>query len=247
MANKHFGLVLVAAALVAASAALYALHYAIFADARHIWIYLLGDIAFLPLEVLLVAIVIERLLARHERRQLLHRMNMLIGTFFGELGIRLLGQVAPAIVNRDEVLQNLAVAADWTPARFKAALRQAARLEFQVDPKRLDLAAMKAMLTARRDLLVLLLANPNLLEHEQFTDLLWAVFHLMAELEARPSLGDLPESDRQHLAGDAKRAYGHLAAEWLHYCRHLQHAYPYIFSIVLRTHPFQEQPSAIVR
>jgi len=27
-----------------------------------------------------------------------------------------------------------------------------------------------------------LLGNPNLLEHDSFTDLLWAVFHLMEEL-----------------------------------------------------------------
>lgn len=245
--KKHVGLILAAAALVAASAALYALHYAIFADARHIWIYMLGDIAFLPLEVLLVAIVIERLLARRERRQLLHKMNMLIGMFFSELGMRLLGQVAPAVENRAEVWQNLAIAADWTPARFKAALHHVARLQFQVDPKRLDLEALKATLAAGRDLLVLLLANPNLLEHERFTDLLWAVFHLMEELEARPLLDNLPDADREHLAGDVRRVCTPLAVEWIHYCRHLQHAYPYIFSIVLRTHPFQEHPSATVR
>ena len=244
--KKHVGLILAAAALVAASAALYALHYAIFADARHIWIYMLGDIAFLPLEVLLVAIVIERLLARRERRQLLNKMNMLIGTFFSEVGMRLLGQVGPAVENRAEVWQDLAIAADWTPARFKAALHHLARLQFQVDPKRLDLEALKATLAARRDLLVLLMANPNLLEHEHFTDLLWAVSHLGEELQARPSLENLPPADREHLAGDAKRVYKELAAEWLRYCWHLQKSYPYIFSIVLRTHPLQEHPSATV-
>jgi len=33
----------------------------------------------------------------------------------------------------------------------------------------------------------------------------------------------------------------------LRYCRHLQSAYPYIFSIVVRTHPLQAHPDAVVR
>ncbi|GAG28220.1 unnamed protein product, partial [marine sediment metagenome] len=109
-----------------------------------------------------------------------------------------------------------------------------------------QLARLKELLASRRNLLVLLLTNPNLLEHESFTDLLWSIFHLMEELSARESLDDLPPEDRAHLAGDAKRVYGHLAAEWLRYARHLQAAYPYIFSILVRTHPLQDSPSPVV-
>jgi hypothetical protein len=69
----------------------------------------------------------------------------------------------------------------------------------------------------------------------------------MEELAARPSLENLPAADREHLAGDVKRVYGHLAGEWLRYARHLQQAYPYIFSILVRTHPLQPNPSATVK
>ena len=37
-------------------------------------------------------------------------------------------------------------------------------------------------LAKKREILLHLLENPNLLEHESFTDLLWAVFHLSDEL-----------------------------------------------------------------
>ena len=244
--KKHLSFILIALALVAASAALYVLHYALFADAHHIWIYLVGDIAFLPLEVLLVALVIERLLARRERAQLLRKMNMVIGTFFGELGTRLLGDLTPAVESRHEILADLAIQADWKPRDYRKALHRVAEFDFRVSADRLDLAALKATLAGRRDLVVMLLANPNLLEHEHFTDLLWAVSHLGEELQARPSLENLPPADREHLAGDVKRVYKELAAEWLRYCWHLQKSYPYIFSIVLRTHPLQEHPSATV-
>ena len=245
--RKHLDLILIALALVAASAALYTLHYALFGDAHHILIYFLGELAFLPVEVLLVALVIERLLARRERAQLMRKMNMVIGTFFSELGMQLLGDLTPAVENGGELVRDLAIRGDWAPHDYKKALRRLADFDLRVRADALDLAALKATLAARRDLVVMLLANPNLLEHEHFTDLLWAVSHLAEELQARPSLENLPASDREHLAGDAKRVYAGLAAEWLRYCRHLQVSYPYIVSIMVRTHPLQEHPSATVK
>jgi hypothetical protein len=40
--------------LILLSAILYLIHFAIFRDAHHIFLYLIGDIAFVPIEVLLV-------------------------------------------------------------------------------------------------------------------------------------------------------------------------------------------------
>ena len=91
-----------------------------------------------------------------------------------------------------------------------------------------------------------LLENPSLLENDRFTDLLWAVTHLDEELEARVSLNNLPEKDVEHIAGDIQRMYDHLASEWLDYVAHLKLNYPYLFSLILRTHPFQEHPSPSV-
>jgi hypothetical protein len=77
--------------------------------------------------------------------------------------------------------------------------------------------------------------------------LLWAVTHLAEELKARSSLDNLPQNDLIHLSGDIQRFYDHLASEWLDYAEHLKANYPYLFSLVLRTHPFQEVSSAIVK
>jgi hypothetical protein len=94
--------------------------------------------------------------------------------------------------------------------------------------------------------LLRLLENPNVLEHELFSDLLWAVFHLDEELEARTSLANLPQSDLAHIGGDIQRVYGHLVAEWIAHVEHLKSKYPYLFSLVVRTNPFHERPSAVV-
>ncbi|MGB7970355.1 MAG: hypothetical protein WCF31_00150 [Candidatus Deferrimicrobiaceae bacterium] len=86
--------------------------------------------------------------------------------------------------------------------------------------------------------LLSLLGNPNLLEHESFTDLLWAVFHLAEELGSRDSVSSLPESDQEHLIGDIRRINVLLSLEWLAYMRHLQEDYPYLFSLAVRINPF---------
>jgi di/tricarboxylate transporter len=81
MKNRRWQ-VLLSVGLVLLTAGLYGLHYFIFRDARHIFIYLLGDIAFLPVEVLFVTLIINRLLSRRDRRIKLNKLNMVIGTFF---------------------------------------------------------------------------------------------------------------------------------------------------------------------
>lgn len=43
-----------------------------------------------------------------------------------------------------------------------------------------------------------------------------------------------------------KRVYSQLIIEWLSYAERLKSKYPYLFSLVARTHPFQEHPSPVV-
>jgi hypothetical protein len=231
---------------IAASAILYFIHYQIFHDEHHIFIFLMHDIAFLPLEVFLVVIVIERILTRREKQAILYKLNMVIGAYFSEVGNKLLADLLKDFKNHEEISRNLNVTADWTAADFKRASAYAYNLKADVNIHECDLEELKSYLQQKRMYLLTLLENPNLLEHDRFTDLLWATTHLDEELEARPSLKDIPESDLQHLAVDIERMYDHLASEWLDYIQHLKSSYPFLFSLVLRTHPFQEKPSAVV-
>ena len=244
--KHHKRTIIFAAALVAASAIIYFVHFLVFHDAKYIFKYLLNHIAFVPMEVLLAVLIIERVLDRHEKHQMMQKLNMVIGTFFSELGTQLLGDLTRAVKQQDQLRETLAVKGAWKPADFKKASSAVAQIQCNVDLDKVDLHGLRRTLSDKRALLLTLLANPNLLEHERFTDLLWAVFHVVEELEARKSLDDMPAADRKHVAGDIARVYSHLTVEWLSYCAHLKTAYPYIFSIVVRTHPLQESPCATV-
>ena len=236
---------LIAAIFMAASGVIYLVHYVIFRDVHHIFIYMVGDLAFLPLEVFLVVIVIERILTRREKQSMMQKLNMVIGAFFSEVGNYILGDLLRYFENRAEICHNLNVTQDWTTKDYKRAAAFAYHLKIDLDCKKIDLEELRAFLSQKRTFMLGLLENPNLLEHDRFTDLLWATTHLDEELEARPSLQNLPENDLEHLAGDIQRMYDHLASEWLDYVEHLKANYPFLFSLVLRTHPFQEHPSPV--
>ena len=244
--KRHSYIISLASIFLGLSAVLYFVHYLIFRDAHHIFIYMLGDLAFLPLEVLLVVVVIERILARQERQDKLQKLNMVVGAFFSELGNCLLGDLIKDVDNRIEIAQNLNITAKWTHDDFKKAAKFACDVKIVVDYRKVDLEGLKLFLVGKREFLMHLLANSGLLENDDFTDVLWAVTHLDEELEARPSFTALPETDLNHIAGDISRAYSRLASEWLVYAEHLQSKYPYLFSLMVRTQPFQEHPSPIV-
>ena len=114
-----------------------------------------------------------------------------------------------------------------------------------VTPEALE--ALKALLVARRSFLLALLENPNLLEHESFTELLQAVFHLNEELELRKDLKTLPDSDRAHLKSDMERVYARLVDAWLDYMKYMKDRYPYLFSLAMRTNPFDVDATPIVK
>jgi hypothetical protein len=228
--------------LILLSAAFYLIHYAIFRDAHHIFLYLVGDVAFVFVEVLLVTMIIHELLSVREKRALMSKLNMVIGAFFSEVGTPLLGNLAGCDPGADKVRRELMVTGHWTKEQFAKAKQAIGSYAFKIDVQCKDLPAMLDMLILKREFMLRLLENPNLLEHDTFTGLLMAVFHLTEELASRSDLRQLKDADRLHIAGDMKRVYGLLALEWLDYMQHLRENYPYLFSFAIRTNPFD--PSA---
>jgi hypothetical protein len=220
------------------SAVIYFIHFFIFRDAHHIFIYLLGDIAFVPIEVLLVTIIIHRLLNMREKRAMLKKLNMVIGAFFSEVGLKLIEFFVQYDSKREEIRELLAQSGEWHDRNFSEIRNVLVKYDFTVKPERKELVHLRKFLKEKRDFLLNLLENPNLLEHDSFTNLLWSVFHLTEELTYRVDIGSTTESDLNHLTGDIKRAYGLIILEWLDYMKHLKADYPYLFSLAMRLNPF---------
>ncbi len=193
-----------------------------------------------------IAKATEMMLERRQSRDRLDKMNMIIGVFFSELGTRLMAALSDYDPDLDRIKKDLVVTDVWGEGDFERVHDKLKGYKYGIDVKLVDLEYLSGMLLARRDQLVRLLENPTLHEHESFTELLRAVFHLTEEFSYRDDLSALPHTDRLHLAGDAKRAYHLLVYQWLEHMRFLKNNYPYLFALAMRTNPFDMEASPIV-
>jgi hypothetical protein len=228
------------------SALIYLIHYAIFRDSHHIFIYLVGDIAFLPIEVLLVSVILHRLLSYMERRNRLEKLNMVISVFFVRMGTSLLTYLSDLDLELENIRSSFVVKENWSDKEFSQLSRSLEGYSYKIDMEKVNLEYVRDFLGKEREFIMRLVENPILLEHETFTNLLLAISHLAEELAARPNLQNLPASDLTHLQGDIKRAYSLLVQEWIDYMRYLMKNYPYLFSLAMRTNPFDQTASPIV-
>lgn len=210
---------------------------------HHIFIYLLGDIAFLPIEVFLVTVIIHGLLNEREKKTLLTKLNMVIGAFFSEVGTKLLTYLSDFDANSGILIDYLSRIGKWTERDFRAINKKFKDYSPNIDFNPENLKSLRNFMVKKRDFLLRLLENPNLLEHESFTNLLWAVFHLTEELEGRKEFKEVPKEDYDHLIRDTKRAYSALISEWIMYMDHLKNNYPYLFSMAIRINPFKLEAS----
>ena len=233
--------------LVILSAIVYFIHYIIFRDPHHIFIYMVGDIAFVFIEVLLVTLVIHSLLTKKEKKDRLEKLNMLIGTFFSEVGTKLLVYFSDNDPNLKKIKADLIVEADWSDEEFYIVSKKLKEYVYDIEIRNINLLNLQIFLIEKSDFLIRLLENPNLLEHESFTELLRAVFHLDEELRSRKNIKKLSANDLNHIAGDIKRVYSLLVYQWLDYMHYIKDNYPYLFSLAMRMNPFDEKATTEIK
>jgi len=233
--------------LVVISLALYVAHLIIFKDIEHVTIFGLSDLAFMPIEVIFVTLIFHRVLTSNEKKKKISKLYMIIETFFSEVGTELLR----AFAHNDKTLQAieplLKLDCEWSDRDFKAIVKKLNAYQPDIVMDGAELEAIDMMLLECRPNLLSLLENPALLEHETFTELLMAVFHLAEELRLRYDFMTLTDTDRDHLVGDVKRAYVQLAIEWLGYINHMRVHYPYLHSLCVRNNPFKAQREVEVK
>ncbi|MFC1890791.1 hypothetical protein ACFLZT_00175 [Thermodesulfobacteriota bacterium] len=233
--------------LVVSSILFYLIHYLIFRDAHHIFIYLIGDIAFVFFEVLLVTLIIHRVLNDREKRARLEKLNIVIGVFFSEVGTKMLASCPLQGSKLQDIAGELSNVKTWSNKEFLRVSKLLKGSQYKVDIQKANLEKIHIFLNEKTPFMLRLLENPILLEHESFTDLLLAVFHFSEELNVRDDLMEIPETDSRHLAGDMGRVYQLLMGQWLDYMKHLKDNYPFLFSFAIRTNPFDTEASPVVK
>ncbi len=83
--------------------------------------YLVDDIAFVFIQVLLVSMLLDGLMQRRNRETMLDKLNMIIGAFFSECGTDVLGRFARLDADLDVVRGDLLARMAWTARDYERA------------------------------------------------------------------------------------------------------------------------------
>ena len=232
--------------LIISSTALYCIQTYIFNSPRDTFFYMFQDLAFVPLQVIIVTLVLDKLLTAREKQEKLLKLNTVISAFFSELGAATISLMSGSNLNLSDLQGGLRVDSGWNEAEFRRASEMVKDFKFQGECTSGQLLSLREFLHVNKPYLLRMFDNPNLLEHDAFTEMLWALLHVSQELESRESLERLPKNDMAHLSNDVMRAYRFLTIEWLCYMKYLKKDYPYLFSLATRKNPFEGKGSVIV-
>lgn len=201
--------------LLCASALLYAIHYLIFRDLHHLTIFGLHELAFVPLEVILVTLGLDQLVEKTHREEARSKVSIIETLYFNESGgtmLRYLTSFDPDAARLRELLQ---VTEDWHSSDFRQAIRQLKSYPFLLDLDRIDFFGLHYHLSQRHEYYRSMLENPALTQSEAFTEMIMKIYLLWEELDGRTNLYQLPEKDRNYLAELLHEIYRELTEYWL--------------------------------
>ncbi|HSQ87875.1 hypothetical protein [Romboutsia sp.] len=222
--------VLVSIILIAMSCIMFFIHYMIFGQAVNTAYYSLMNLCFIPINSLVVTIILERIIDHKAKEERVNKLNMLVGIFFTEVGCKLMH----LIINADKEAKNSITCFDNLDKIGFDLLKH----EYKIDIKEIDLEALKTILIDNSSLLINLISNENLLQHEIFTDLLMSVVHLRDELVFMEN-NETNDIDITHLENDIMRVYKNITIQWIHYLEYLNKFYPFLYNNAIRINPFK--------
>ncbi|WP_300349738.1 hypothetical protein [Clostridium sp.] len=240
MSKQRKEFLVIGAGLIGLSLFLHYLHYLIFGDLHHTLIFLFADIAFIPMEVFFTTLVLDKLLEKREKEHLKDKLSMLIGVFFSELGTDILNTFVHADENADKIASEAIVTKAWDKNDFKHLEKLVNEYYYEANIEKIDILALEEKLNEHKDLVINLITNPMLIEHEEFSDMLMSMMHLREELTSRCS-HKLEEYEINHLEKDINVLYKYLVFEWVQYMKQLKGTYPQLFLTALITNPFDKR------
>jgi hypothetical protein len=228
--------------LLALGILLYSFHYFVFRDSHHLFIYLLGDLSFVPFEVLLVTLILHVILDKREKRRLNHSLNMVIGIFFHEVGAHLLSNMQRDIPQENQIREVLKpeIMESWSEADYAKQISEMEKHKTPFSIESANLICLRDFLQEKRSFILEMLENPHLEENTHFVKMIWAVTHVSDELVIRPNIENLQAEETAHMELDLQRAFNLLVVNWMKYILHLKRNYPYMYIAALRFGPFAQ-------
>lgn len=221
------------------SASIYFLQNMLFQHPEDTFFYLFQDLAFVPIQALVVTLVLNKILNRQEKLRNLKKVNVIISTFFSELGLSTIYALSKFNENHED-FSNIINMTDVKKKNLNTIRKNIKEFDLRISVTPDKLESLGHILIKNKPFMIGLLENPSLVEHDSFTDMLWSVFHIADELQSRDNMKDFSEDDLEHLSRDILRAYRLVVIEWVNYMKYLNAEYPYLFNLAVRKNPFSK-------
>lgn len=172
-----------------------------------------------------------------EIRKKQKKINVIISTFFIESGTEMLMEFSKFNRNHSTICKLIKIK-ELTLKKNSEVKRTVEECEFDIYAEPAKLINLAKLMADNKAFLLNMLENSNLLEHDSFTDMIWAVFHVCDELRSRDDLINLSEADIAHISNDILRAYKAMINEWVNYMKYLNNEYPFLYALAIQKNPF---------
>lgn len=222
------------------STIIYFMEILIFRNSHETFFLLFQDLAFLPVEVLLISFILEKYLNSKEKQEKVKKLQIVVSAFYTDIGSPLIKKLSHFNTNFQILKEEYNLEHNLIHYDKKKILKLFGDFDYAMDSRAGDILDLKNFLLSKKPYILRMFENPNLLEHDKFTDMLWSVYHVLDELENRDDFNELSENDMDHLSVDIKRAYKLVIIEWFEYMIYLKKEYPYLFSLATRKNPFSD-------
>jgi hypothetical protein len=128
---------------------LYLIDYLYLGNSKEVVAGFLGNMAFLPVYVIFVMLIVEQKIRERELQAIKNKLNMVIGVFYSEVGNGLLKELSAYIVMCEKLKEQLKVTDRWKEADYNAALKFLNENDTQIECEKCDLEQLKRMLISK--------------------------------------------------------------------------------------------------
>lgn len=219
--------------------AIYITHYLIFGQLRSTVSSLILSLAYVPIGVMFNMLILDRIFKKSNEIRLERRINIIIGSFFHEIGNDLINTIVVGDENVDVLRYLCDASIDWDDKNFKELSEIIKVYECKITIDKIDLKLLKDILGNKEEFILDLIINSNLDDYEGFGEMLMSILHVRDEFDSLFIDGIINERDKLHMTIDICRSYKSLLIFRVDYIKNLKDYYPLMFIRLMDNSPFR--------
>lgn len=218
---------------------IYISHYFIFGQLRATVSGLILSLAYVPIGVLFNVLILDRIFKKSNEIRLERRINIIIGSFFHEIGNDLINIIVMGDENVDLLGYLCDASVEWNDENFRELSEIIKEYKCEIDINEIDLKLLKISIESKEEFILDLIISSNLDDYEGFDEMLMRILHVRDEFDSLFINNSLNEEDKLHMTEDICKAYKSLLIFRVKYIKSLKEYYPLMFTKIMKNSPFR--------